>query len=58
MNGVFSFRRLRPALLPALLLALAGLAACGQMGPLQLPADATPVTGDAGQDEDSEDDER
>jgi len=54
MNPLVSFRRLRLILL----LALACLAACGQMGPLQLPADATPVTGDTGQDEDSEDDER
>ena len=46
------------ALVAALMLVLAGLAACGQMGPLQLPADAAPVSGDDGQDQDREDDER
>jgi predicted small lipoprotein YifL len=40
------------------MLVLAGLSACGQMGPLQLPDSTEPVTAENGDDEDREADER
>jgi predicted small lipoprotein YifL len=51
-----SAARHRSLALIGLLFALAGLQACGQTGPLQLPQANTPVTAD--DSEDREDDER
>ena len=41
-----------------LLLLLTGLSACGQMGPLQLPADPAPIGADGNQDDNRDDNER
>ena len=55
MNGAAPVRRFA---LAALLLGLVAIAACGQMGPLQLPDPTAPVAAENGDDEDREADER